>query len=69
MNLHTSFSAALSIRDMTQQDLANKMGVSRQYVCALAMGKKPLTVEKLAAICAILNLKVSYFIKLGEETH
>jgi len=69
MNLGVSFKSALFLRDMTQQDLATEMGVSRQYVSMLAAGKKPLTLEKLAGICAILNLEMSHFISLGEDYH
>ena len=65
MNLKKSISVALAIQELTRDELAEKMGVSRARVYAIAQQKaaKHETLEKVAKA---LGLKVSEFIALGE---
>ena len=47
--------AARAALDMSQQDLANKVGVSRQTVNAIEMGDYNPTIKLCIAICKVLD--------------
>jgi len=49
---------ALIDKDMTQRDLAEKMGVSYSYVSALIRNEKQCSLAKAKQICGILDKKL-----------
>ena len=49
---------ALAGKNMTQADLARELGVSRQGISELMVGKKSLLPERLVRIFEVLGLEV-----------
>lgn len=45
---------------MTQEELAEKLGVSTQMVSNLELGKKAIRPENLAKVCAVLGLSADF---------
>ena len=52
---------------MTQEDLAEKLGVSTQMISNLELGKKAIRPENLAKVCSVLELSAD-FILTGTNT-
>ncbi len=52
---------------MTQEELAEKLGVSTQMISNLELGKKAIRPENLAGICDILELSPG-FVLTGNNT-
>ena len=67
MNLAKSLKFALIAHDMTQAELAEKVGSKPAYISNLATGRSNLQGEMLKKIAAALDMKVSDFVKLGED--
>lgn len=60
-----SMRIALAMRGMTQQDLANKIGKSPQFI-HLMMKRNDAKYSSMVTIASALGMPVSEFIKLGE---
>jgi len=52
---------------MTQEELAEKLGVSTQMISNLELGKKAIRPENLARVCEVLDLSVD-FVLTGTNT-
>lgn len=52
---------------MTQEELAEKLGVSTQMISNLELGKKAIRPENLARVCEVLGLSAD-FILTGTST-
>ena len=52
---------------MTQEELADKLGVSAQMISNLELGKKAIRPENLAKVCDVLGLSAD-FILTGANT-
>lgn len=52
---------------MTQEELAEKLGVSTQMISNLELGKKAIRPENLARVCSALELSAD-FILTGTNT-
>ena len=52
---------------MTQEELAEKLGVSTQMISNLELGKKAIRPENLAKVCTVLELSAD-FILTGLDT-
>lgn len=52
---------------MTQEELAEKLGVSTQMISNLELGKKAIRPENLAKVCMILGLSAD-FVLTGTNT-
>lgn len=52
---------------MTQEELADKLGVSAQMISNLELGKKAIRPENLARVCAVLGLSAD-FVLTGANT-
>ena len=52
---------------MTQEELAERLGVSTQMISNLELGKKAIRPENLAKDCSVLNLSAD-FILTGANT-
>ena len=52
---------------LTQEELAEKLGVSTQMISNLELGKKAIRPENLAKVCSILELSAD-FILTGTNT-
>ena len=52
---------------MTQEELAEKLGVSTQMISNLELGKKAIRPENLARVCEVLGLSVD-FVLTGTNT-
>ena len=55
MSKNLAIKAARAHKDMTQQDLANAVGVSRQTVNAIEKGEYNPTIKLCRAICRVLD--------------
>ncbi len=55
-------------RRMTQEQLAEKMGVSLQTVSCIELGKKAIRPENLANLCAHLEVTSDYIL-FGKRDH
>ena len=55
MPKNTAIKAARAQRDMTQKDLAEAVGVSRQTINAIEKGEYNPTIKLCRAICRVLN--------------
>jgi len=69
MDIKKSFNIAMAIRGLSQQDLAKRMGLSKTYISLMVNMHKPLSMERLASVCNILDMKPSEFIALGETSN
>ncbi len=47
---------------MTQEELAEKLGVSTQMISNLELGKKAIRPENLAKVCAVLDLSADFIL-------
>jgi len=52
---------------MTQEELAEKLGVSTQMISNLELGKKAIRPENLARVCDVLGLSAN-FVLTGTNT-
>ena len=52
---------------MTQEELAEKLGVSTQMISNLELGKKAIRPENLAKVCEVLELSAD-FVLTGNKT-
>ena len=52
---------------MTQEELADKLGVSAQMISNLELGKKAIRPENLARVCEVLGLSAD-FVLTGTNT-
>lgn len=66
MNIGKSIKVALAKKDMNQQDLAEKMKVSKPYVSQLA-GREHAGMGTVVLLADVFDMKVSDFIALGED--
>lgn len=48
----------------TQKDFAEKLGVSKQYLCDLEKGRRTATIEKAAIFAESLGYPATTFVKL-----
>lgn len=67
MNLAKSLKFALIAQDMTQAQLAEMVGSKPAYISNLATGRANLQGEMLKKVAAAFGMKVSDFVKLGED--
>ncbi|MBQ8747390.1 MAG: helix-turn-helix transcriptional regulator [Clostridia bacterium] len=58
--------AARKTQNMTQEQLAEKIGVSTQMISNLELGKKAIRPENLVKVCAVLNISADYALS-GKE--
>lgn len=47
---------------MTQEELAEKLGVSTQMISNLELGKKAIRPENLAKVCQVLGLSADFIL-------
>lgn len=47
---------------LTQEELAEKMGVSTQMISNLELGKKAIRPENLIKLCEVLNVSADYIL-------
>lgn len=66
MNVGKSIKVALAKKEMNQQDLAEKMDVTKPYVSQLA-GKAHAGMGTVVILAAAFGMSVSEFIALGED--
>ncbi len=67
MNLAKSIKLALIEKGMTQAQLAAKVESKPAYISNLATGRANLQGEMLKKVAAAFDMKVSDFVKLGED--
>lgn len=66
MNIKKSIRVALAQKDMTQGDLAEKIGMTASNL-SLLMNRESIPTARLAQIAEALDMKVSDLLKLGED--
>jgi transcriptional regulator with XRE-family HTH domain len=54
-------------KDLTQKDLADRLGVSRQAICMWETGKREFKVTMLNKLAKVLNVSVNEIISGKEE--
>ena len=58
----------INITNISQEDLADKVGLERTYISKIESGKKNITLETLSSICDGLGLSISnFFIKYDKQ--
>lgn len=57
----------LNSTKLSQEDLADKVGLERTYISKIESGKKNVTVETLGSICEGLGITVTYFFNMYEQ--
>lgn len=67
MNLAKSIKRALLDANMTQRALARGLKTTPAHMSRLANGKAHMNTLVLADVAKILGMKVSDFVKLGED--
>ena len=63
MNTGSNIQSLRKKAGMSQEDLAEKLGVSRQAVSKWEMGQSLPETEKLIALSKIFSVPISYFIR------
>ncbi len=53
---------------MTQEEVAYRAGISREYLSIVENNKKSPTIDTLSMICKSLNVRVSKVIKRVEDS-
>lgn len=67
MNIPESLEKAYKLKDKKQISLAAGINVTRSYVSAIENSVKPAPIGFIVKCAAFFNMKVSEFIKLGED--
>lgn len=66
MNVGKSLKVALAMKEITQAELAKRMGLTHTWVSALANKPKASTAT-IEALATQFEMKVSEFVALGED--
>lgn len=56
-------------RDMTQDELADALGISRRYVYEIESGKPSLYTDRLFALLRLLNARLTIEAAVTDPTH
>lgn len=67
INLKKSFAIALAMREMTKQELAEDMGVTKALLTNATSGSSSMSVAKLDEAAGKLGFKLWQFLKLGDD--
>tara|TARA_R110002020_G_scaffold468738_1_gene693242 strand:- start:707 stop:919 length:213 start_codon:yes stop_codon:yes gene_type:complete len=67
MNIGKSIKYGLVMKDMRAKDLAERLGVSQNYISLLSNGNKTPSARILTSLALVFGMPVSEFIALGEE--
>lgn len=51
-------------KDITQQEMADKIGVTRRQYIRYEKGEQEMSFQKLREICLYLNISADYFLNL-----
>ena len=62
INMGQRIAARRKELDMTQEQLAEKLGLSLQSISCIELGKKAVRPENLANLCKHLNVSVDYIL-------
>ena len=66
MNIPKSLKVALALKERTTKWLYTKMKKSEGWLYKVLNGDRELSMASLQEVCDLLEMKVSYFIALGE---
>jgi transcriptional regulator with XRE-family HTH domain len=66
MNVGKSLKVALAVKGMRQTELANKLGLTRQWISRLA-NSNSASMETVCMLAGAIGMQVSEFIALGED--
>ena len=68
INLKKSFKIALAINDMTKEQLALDLGVTKQYLTNVTSGNgKGMSIARLDEVAEKLNFRLWEFLKLADK--
>ena len=67
MSFAENFKKALTEAGLTQQQVADALGLDRSAIAQYEMGDSTPNFNRISKICKILNLSVEDLIKAGEE--
>lgn len=68
-NVKQNLGYYLSLRGITQKELAERLGVSQAAVTNWVKGKNSPDIDVLADICEFLNISVSNLLGIHESNH
>lgn len=67
MNIPKSIKVALASKDMTRQQLAEQTGIHETNISKMVNGKYGISADQVELFATAFHMKVSDFIKLGED--
>ena len=67
MNVSKSIRVALAMRELTQKQLAERLGMYESAVSQL-VNRSSITTDKLKQVADALDMRVSELVALGEES-
>lgn len=56
------------LNNMTQEQLAEQLGLDTQYYSQLERGERNFTIEKIAALCSIFHIGIEKIIDIKPDT-
>ena len=65
----SDFEKTLAKRGMNMADLGSKLGVSRQYISAIANGRSPLSESRAKEITGLLGIKLTDMFQKKENNY
>lgn len=54
--------------EISQQEFAGKLGISKQALCDIEKGRRPVSIEKAAHFAEVLGQPESHFVKLALQS-
>lgn len=66
MQFTVRFNEALKSASISQTELADKIGISKQCISDFKKGKSFPSIHTLYAICSVLNLSADYLLGLSD---
>ena len=67
MNIGKAIQTCRSQRDLSQQQLATEIGLSKSYLSLIESGKRELSLARLNSIADVLQIPVELLVFLGSE--
>ena len=59
---------SISAKGITQQSLANKLGISKQVMSKIISGAKAINVEEIRNIASVLNVSVDSLLSINKKS-
>ena len=56
------------LHNLTQEQLAEQLGLDTQYYAQLERGERNFTIEKIASLCSIFHISIQKIVEIEEHT-